>query len=118
VAAKPKKKRIVRPKRKPRAKPTVGTTVEPLPQVPARDARGGVLAATHTAPDSETGVSLLVLATLGLAIACFGVAALPAASARPGALSYFVATRHVHLAALGLAFLAAAGFALLLARGP
>jgi hypothetical protein len=91
--------------------------VTPLPKTAAKETQSGILAATQTV--SRTGgASVLVLTALALAIACFGVAAIPARSIRSPALSYVVAGRHVHMTVLGIAFLATAVFALLLAKGP
>jgi hypothetical protein len=60
---------------------------------------------------------LLFVATLGLAIVCLGVAAMPAAYVPWRPAAYFVAGRHLDLTIAGLALLFAAGFAWLVGGG-
>jgi hypothetical protein len=58
------------------------------------------------------------VATIGLAIVCLGVAAMPAAHVPWRPAAYFVAVRHLDLAIAGLALLFVAGFVVLVTGGP
>lgn len=107
--------------------PTVGTTpastpgrahrAKPRPVRPHRAGRtvrvvkprrtGAVLAARTTA-ERATYASLLILAALSLAIACFTVGATPAARVRWTAAAHFVAYRSTQATIVGAVCLAAA----------
>jgi hypothetical protein len=62
-------------------------------------------------------VSLLIISGLALAIACFAVAVIPAASVpwRPAAI--FVSERHVDMTVIGFVLLLAAAFTFFLSQG-
>jgi type IV secretory pathway VirB10-like protein len=109
------KKRVVHKKKahvKQKARPT------PLRRVAKpKQAASGVLGTRAVAAlgssNSFGAGSLLIVALLGTAIACFGVAAIPAMYVPSRPVAYFIAYRHLDLAIAGLALLLFAGFLVL-----
>jgi hypothetical protein len=105
------KKRVVH-KRKAHAKRTS------LPKVVTpKHARTGVLGTQTSATLSSGGAvdfgPLLIMGMLAFAIACFGVAAIPAVYVPWRPVAYFIANRHLDIAIAGLGFLFLAGFLVL-----
>jgi hypothetical protein len=84
----------------------------------ARSGVAGVRASSKLASAGSGIESLLFVATIGLAIICLGVAAVPGAYVPWRPAAYFVSVRHLDLAMAGLALLFVAGFVVLLAGGP
>jgi hypothetical protein len=110
------KKRVVRKKKKAHASPSPVTS---LPKVEKpTGARTGVLGVRTAATldsDGSFGIgSLVIVAMLGMAVACFGVAATPVMYVPWRPVAYFIGHRHLDLAIVGLAFLLVAGFLLAL----
>jgi hypothetical protein len=108
-----KKKHVVKKKhRKP--KPEVERKARtPIPNVmAARAAQSGVLGAQSTITllggESFDLAALLIVAALSLAIACFGIAAVPAAFVPWRPAAWFVASERLPITFVGLAILAAA----------
>ncbi len=103
-------KRKAHTKRKLQPKPS---TSVPTVVTPKR-ARSGVLgtqtAATLSSGGSFDFGSLLIVMTLGMAIACFGVAAIPALYVPWRPAAHFIAHRHLDIAIAGLGFLFLTGF--------
>jgi hypothetical protein len=103
-------KRKAHTKRKLHPKPSTS-----LPKiVTPKPARSGVLgtqtAATVSSGGSLNFGSLLIVGMLGIAIACFGVAAIPAVYVPWRPVAYFIAQRHQDMAIAGLGFLLLTGF--------
>jgi hypothetical protein len=114
------KKQIVRKKKAHKVQPQ-RTRLLPTFVPPNRPRSGvaGVRTSSKLSSQGSFGFAwLLFVATLGLAIVCFGVAAMPAAYVPWRPVAYFVAVRHLDLTIAGLALLFAAGFVLLVGRGP
>ena len=104
--------------KKPTAVPT--TKREPVVGgVKGASTRGERQTALVDAPasDSSGPLSNVVIALLGLAIVCFAVGAVRWAAV-PSRVAYYVVPRQVDLTILGLLLLIAAGFTILLTRGP
>ena len=123
-ATKPTPPEPVVHKKKPAAHKTAAAkvNVQPAPIVPASVQRhGGVLGVRTAAtvrPDHSFELQSLLIATmLGLAIACLGIAAIPAVYVPWRPVAYFIAQRHVDMAIAGLACLVLAGFLMVVAGG-
>ncbi len=103
-------KRKAHTKRKVQPKP--GTSLPTV--VTPKHARSGVLgtqtAATLSSGGSFDFGSLLIVMTLGMAIVCFGVAAIPAPYVPWRPAAHFIAYRHLDIAIAGLGFLFLTGF--------
>jgi hypothetical protein len=95
----------------------------PLPKVvaPKKEPRSGVLGAqTESVRHSGESLdfrSLLIAAMLGLAITCFGVAAIPAVHVPWRPIASLTVRRRLDMAIVGLACLALAEFLMLAAGG-
>lgn len=74
-------------------------------------------AATLTSNGRTPYGTMVFLAMVGFAIACFGAAAVPATHVRWRPAAYFIATRHLDLAIVGLALLLLAGLTFLATGG-
>jgi Fe2+ transport system protein B len=61
--------------------------------------------------------AIVFLTIVGMAIVCFAAAAVPATHVRWRPAAYFVATRHVDLAIVGLALLLLAGLTFIVTGG-
>jgi hypothetical protein len=115
---KPKPKKVVKHKKAPVKKKT---TV--LPKVNVTRPVGGV-AGVQSAFQTKSGGgafnlgSLLIVLGLGVAIACFTIALVPATYLKWRPAAIFVSERQVDLTVVGLALLVAAAFTLFLTKGP
>jgi hypothetical protein len=113
------KKPIVRKKKAHKVQPQ-RTRLLPAVAPPnrARSGVAGVRTSSKLGSQGSFGFAwLLFVATLGLAIVCFGVAAMPTAYVPWRPAAYFVAVRHLDLTIAGLALLFVAGFVLLVGGG-
>jgi hypothetical protein len=118
VQPEPKPKKVVKHKKAPVKKKT---TV--LPKVNVTPPVGGVAGVqsafqTKSAGGSFNLGSLLIVLGLGVAIACFTIALVPATYLRWRPAAIFVSERQVDLTVVGLALLVAAAFTLFLTKGP
>jgi hypothetical protein len=115
---KPKPKTVVKHKKAPVKKKT---TV--LPKVNVTRPVGGVAGVqsafqTKSAGGSFNLGSLLIVLGLGVAIACFTIALVPATYLKWRPAAIFVSERQVDLTVVGLALLVATAFTLFLTKGP
>jgi len=74
-------------------------------------------AATLTSNGQTPYGTMVFLAMVGLAIACFGAAAVPATHVRWRPAAYFMATRNLDVAIIGLALLLLAVFTFIATNG-
>jgi hypothetical protein len=110
-------------KPKPRAKPkktTVKKTTTVLPRVKVTPA-AGALGVSHTFQARSGGsfqlASLLIVMSLGLAIACFTTAVIPATQVRWRRAAIFVFDRQVNIVLLGCALLTAGSIMVFWSKG-
>jgi len=124
VVQSPARKPRVRthPKKKVRHKPPVKhkpAAVLPKVSVPKVVVPFGLRSAKATDTGGTLNVgSLLIVASLSLAIACFAIAVIPARAVRWRPVAMFVSDRQVDLTVLGFALFAAAAFTFFWTRGP
>src|SRR6266545_2802226 len=109
------KKRVIHKRKahtKRKVQPKPGTSLRTV--VTPKHTRSGVLgtqtAATLSSGGSFDFGSLLIVMTLGMAIVCFGVAAIPAPYVPWRPAAHFIAYRHLDIAIAGLGFLFLTGF--------
>jgi hypothetical protein len=126
VQVKPKKK-VVRHKKaivKKKVVPTTTTTTATLPTVTVLTTAGaavGVPSAFHSKSGGDGSLnfsSILIVFGLGVAIACFAVALVPATAVKWRPAAIFVSERQVDLTVVGLALLVAAAFIFFWTKGP
>jgi hypothetical protein len=120
---KPKKK-VVRHKKAVVKKAAPATTpTATLPTVTVLTTAGavGVPSAFHSKSGGDGSLnfsSILIVFGLGIAIACFAVALVPATAVRWRPAAIFVSERQVDLTVVGLALLVAAAFIFFWTKGP
>ena len=89
-----------------KTKPSVVTPLVPVNRT----------AATITS-DGASYATIVLLAMVGMAIVCFGAAAVPATQVRWRPAAYVVATHHIDFAIAGLALLLLAGLTFVASGG-
>jgi hypothetical protein len=118
---KPKVRAHPKPKKKVKKAP-VKQTMTVLPKVsvtpPIDAARVRNAFQTESGGGSFNLGSLVILLGLGLAIACFAVALVPATHVKWRPVAIFVSERQVDLTIIGLALLVGAAFTFLWTKGP
>jgi hypothetical protein len=106
------KKRVVHKKaqgkKKVRAKPATSLPKIVKPKSPRSGVLGTRTAATVDTKNSFGFGALLIVALLGFAMVCFGVASIPAMYVPWRPVAYFIAYRHLDIAIAGLALLSLA----------
>jgi hypothetical protein len=119
--AKPKVRAHPKPKKKVKEAPVKQTTTA-LPKVSVTPPIGAVgvrnAFQTKSARGSFNLGSLVIVLGLGLAIACFAVALVPATHVKWRPVAIFVSERQVDLTIIGLALLVGAAFTFLWTKGP
>jgi hypothetical protein len=109
--AKPKKKVQRKAQPKPKVVAPKAKVTKPVRQVGLRRA------ALVKSGDPRDDVSLLIVMGLGLAIACFTIAVIPATAVRWRPAAIFVSERQVDLTVLGLALLMVTAFIFFWTKG-
>jgi hypothetical protein len=101
-------------KRKLQPKPSTSLPKIVTPKHPRSGVLGTQTAATLSSGGSVDFASLLIVGMFAFAIACFGIAAIPAVYVPWRPAAYFIAHRNLDIAIAGLGFLLLAGFLVLL----
>jgi hypothetical protein len=119
---KPKVRAHPKPKKKVETTPVNTTTTTVLPKVGVTPPVGAVRVRNAFQAKSGGGSfdlgSLVIVLGLGLAIACFAVALVPAAHVRWRPVAIFVSERQLDLTVIGLGLLVVTAFTLFLTSGP
>ena len=127
AAVKPKVRAHPKPKPKPKVthkKAPVKKKAAVLPKVKVTPPPVGGVAGVQSAFQTKSGGgslnlgSLLIVLGLGVAIACFTIALVPATYVKWRPAAIFVSERQVDLTIVGLALLVVAAFTLFLTKGP